>query len=160
MTAVASRTFSTARTRGSSDAAQFLSAENSRITRKLHESITLGLLGSGVLYDLDNVYRECQERGWDGNDSAPVGQLTYENACLLLESLPFGMQPAVAADPDGNITLEWYRSPRRSLLLSIDSNANIHYAALLGTNRTYGTEHFYGVTPNRIVALIGETMEV
>jgi hypothetical protein len=80
---------------------------------------------------------------------------TLRNTYQLLESLPLGFPaPSIGAEPDGQLTLEWHRSPRRTLSVSVDGDGNLHYAALLGPNRAYGTEAFFGEFPDAIRQLV------
>jgi hypothetical protein len=54
--------------------------------------------------------------------------------------------------------LEWYHSPRRTLSISFSKNSELHYAALLGASKTYGTEPFFGDVPKIIVDLVSRVM--
>ena len=62
--------------------------------------------------------------------------------------------PSIGAEPDGQITVEWYRSPQRTLSVSISPDGELHYAALLGSAKTCGTEPFTGAVPNVVADLI------
>jgi hypothetical protein len=50
--------------------------------------------------------------------------------------------------------MEWYRSPRRTLSVSVAPGDDLHYAALFGPSRVYGTEAFFGEIPEGILNLI------
>ena len=85
----------------------------------------------------------------------PVTQETLRNAYILLESLPLGFPaPSISAEPDGNLTLEWHRSARRTLSVSVTADGYLHYAALLGASRVYGTEAFFDEIPDAIRDLV------
>ena len=62
--------------------------------------------------------------------------------------------PSVGAEPDGQITFEWYQSQRRILSVSVSQEGDLHYAALLGYSRRYGTEPFFGEIPADILKLV------
>lgn len=61
--------------------------------------------------ELDEVYKDCRSPHWDAHGAEPVKVETVENAHRLLEALPPGYPlPTVGAEPDGHVTLEWYRA--------------------------------------------------
>jgi hypothetical protein len=127
--------------------------------RHLQKSQVLGLSGKGVLNDLYQVYEECLKPSWDGYGALPVSKITYILARQFIGALPLGTPPpSLGADPDGEITFEWYHSPRRTLSVSVSPEGKLHYAALLGGSKGYGTEVFYGEAPKKIVDLIYEVM--
>ena len=85
----------------------------------------------------------------------PVSRDAYVIAYKLIESLPFGISPPeVGAEPDGHLTLEWHKHARRTLSVSIDPEGYLHYAALLGKTKRYGTEPYVGELPGEIIDLI------
>jgi len=61
--------------------------------------------------------------------------------------------PAVDAESDGYITLEWYQSPARTLTVSITPTGELYYAALIGPNRRFGKEYFFGEPSKDIIEL-------
>src|SRR5439155_24277094 len=117
-------------------------------------------LGNEAVFDeLGTVWEDCREPNWDGYQAVPVDQDTLRNAYVLLESLPLGFPPpSIGAEPDGDLTLEWHRSPRHTLSVSITPIGDLHFAALLGPNRNYGTEAFFGDVPERILNLIQQVL--
>ncbi|MFH1746389.1 MAG: hypothetical protein ABIG44_05020 [Planctomycetota bacterium] len=139
---------------GFSEAAQYIDDETQRDRRYLHKSSAFGI--ESVLRDaLAEVWAECQQPNWDGHDALPVSQDALRNMYMFLEALPLGIRrPTIGADPNGQLSAEWHRNPRRVLSLSISSDGLMHYAALLGSNKTCGTETFFGETPEIILSLI------
>lgn len=98
---------------------------------------------------------ECREPNWDGYGAQPVGDQTYHLAHEFLKALPLGIPvPSLGAEPDGHVTAEWYQSPQRTLSVSISPEGELHFAALLGSAKTYGTESFIGAVPKVLVDLI------
>ena len=78
-------------------------------------------------------------------------------AYALIESLPLGFpRPSVSAQPDGQLTLEWYRTPTRTLSLSIDPDGFIHYGGLFGPEKHFGTVPFLEGLSDRILRLANE----
>lgn len=121
--------------------------------QKLQDSYTLGQKES--LIELNRVYDSCRTSGWDGYGALPVSIYAFESAARLLLALPLGTPaPSIGAEPDGHITLEWYKSPRRTLSVSVSPEGLLHFAALIGPSKQYGTEPFYGNMPQAILDLI------
>ena len=72
---------------------------------------------------------------WDAYAAAP-GEEAFFLAYRFLEPLPLGAPaPSVGAEADGHVTLEWHRSPRRTLSVSVSAQGDLHYAARLGPSR-------------------------
>ncbi len=108
-----------------------------------------------ALRDLFNTYLECRTPDWDGHGALPVSLETLEMTLRVLEVLPPGLpRPTFGAEPDGELTMEWYRSPRRLLSLSIGNAGDLNYAALLGAERIFGRILFCGAIPDNLIALI------
>lgn len=148
------------RTPGFGDAAEYVSNTVQDWRRHLHESRSLGV-GGALHEELGAVWDECRSADWDGFGAQPVDNDTLRNTYRLLESLPLGFPiPSIGSEPDGSMTLEWHRSARRTLSVSVAPDGNLHYAALLGPNRTYGTEAFFGEVPESILDLIRRVYEV
>jgi len=86
-----------------------------------------------------------------------VSHDTYLNAYRFLESLPLGIQaPSIGVEPDGHITMEWYKAPRQTISVSVSPDGFLYYSALLGLRRANGAEPFFGDVPKIIVELIGK----
>ena len=141
---------------GASPTAGFIAQES--MARRDHwlNTQTFGQKFVGSLRELHQVFNECKKDNWSGYESMPVSNAAYEVACRFLEALlPFSLPaPSIGAEPDGHITFEWYSTPFQTLSISISPESDIHYAALIGTNKAYGTEHFYGDIPPQIIGLI------
>lgn len=141
--------------RGFSDEAKYLARSTDAGRKRLQQSYALGLARTSVFDELVAVWEECREADWDGHGAMPVTQDSWQRAYCLLRAIPPGIHaPTVGAEPDGQVTLEWHRSPRRTLSLSVSPEGDLHYAALLGPNRAYGTEAFFGDVPPTILNLI------
>ncbi len=139
---------------GFSDAAQYVEDSTRLSRRELHTSNVFGI-ASALRDELGTVWEECREPNWDGHDALPVAPCALRNAYLFLESFPLGYPaPSVGAEPDGEITFEWHRSARRTLSVSVSPDDELHFAALIGPNRVYGTQVFFGDVPTEIIELI------
>jgi hypothetical protein len=155
MTALALRQFTAVTSGGASEAAGYIDRQRQKSQQKLQRSYVLGQQAKGSLNELYHVFGECQQANWDGYAAAPVSARAFLNAYELLEALPLGTEaPSIGAEPDGHITVEWYRSPRHTLSISVTPEGDLHYAALIGASTAFGTEPFYGVVPQEILDLI------
>ena len=111
--------------------------------------------GQDVFEELLKTLGECREPNWDCYGAQSVREETYDLAHHFLAALPLSTPvPFIGAEPDGQITVEWYRSPQRTLSVSISPDGDLHYAALLGSAKTCGTEPFTGAVPKVVADLI------
>jgi hypothetical protein len=146
---------------GASETAQYVMEQSHVGLRRLRESSAFGLLANSAVEELYRVYLDCVDSDWDGYKALPVSEVTYRAAYRLLDALPLGTPiPSFGAEPDGHLTLEWHRSPRRTLSVSVSPEGELHYAALVGASKAYGTEPFFGDVPNTILDLIDRVMAV
>lgn len=112
-----------------------------------------------AFHKLNLAFGECREANWDGYQAEPVSVETYQLAVQFLKALPLGAsEPAIGAEPEGNLTMEWYRSPNGTLSVSISPESELHYAALIGSRKAYGTETFFGDVPGPVMNLINRIM--
>lgn len=101
----------------------------------------------------------CRQEGWDGYGALPIEWTTFALAQQILDTLPLGCPvPSLSAEPDGHITMEWYRSPHRVLSVSVDPNGYLHFAGLYGTSKKYGTLTLFAdaPVPTDIIRLLGD----
>jgi hypothetical protein len=144
-----------AATRGFSPEAEFVDTETRKGYRRLQRTNVLGV--EPVREELGAVWEECRHPGWDGFGAVAVSQDALRTTYQLLESLPLGFpRPSIGAEPDGQLTLEWHRSPGQTLSVSVDPDGYLHYAGLFGPNRRFGTEVFMGELPEVIQRCIQE----
>lgn len=139
--------------RAQSSTAQYITQQTDKSLNHLHNTL---IFGTGVTFEeLRMTYEECRTENWDGYGAKPVSEETYLLAEQVIKTLPLGTKnPSIGAEPDGQLTLEWYQSPRRVLSLSVSPDGTLHYAALFGSSRTYGSEPFAGKVPENIMTLI------
>ncbi|MEL7142288.1 MAG: hypothetical protein AAGL08_08715 [Cyanobacteria bacterium J06573_11] len=143
--------------KGQSAEAQY--ADNSRYIASQHfqKSATFGRQSA---YDeLFQVWTECKKANWDGNEALPVLRRTYDNTFRFLQSLPFGCElPSIGVEPDGELTLEWYRNSKWVLSVSIGSTGILNYAALFGHSNSRGSAEFLNDVPDILMTLIKKVM--
>ena len=122
------------------------------IVSELKKTETLGHLDE-VLQSLNEVFEECTEEGWDGNDALPITEEAYFEAMKLIKSLPITSfpMPEVIPEPSGKIGLEWYREKRQVFIASVSGRNEIVYAGMFGANKTHGTENFGDSLPSIIL---------
>jgi hypothetical protein len=116
------------------------------------------VLGHQEAFDeLSEVWDECRKPDWDGYGARAVEQETLRSTYQVIESLPLGFpRPSISAQPDGQLTLEWYRSPMRTLSVSVDPDGYVHYAGLFGVEKHFGTVPLLGGLPAKILRLASE----
>lgn len=159
MTTAALICYGVASTRATSDAARHVADQLQTGLGHLQNSVSFGFGEKSVLSELCAVGDECEASNWDAQGAGAVADDTYRVAYGFLEAMPLGTPvPSIGAEPDGQITLEWYRSPRRTLSVSVSPDGDLHYAALLGPRKRHGTEPFFGEVPKVILDLITEVM--
>ena len=114
-----------------SETALFVNKQRQNSYELLQESNALGLAAKGTFQKLEEVYKECSMLGWEGENAVPISREVILYTQIFLRSLPFGIEaPEIGAEPDGAITLEWYRSIRKVLSVSINPDGWVYYAAL------------------------------
>jgi hypothetical protein len=146
---------------GASAEAQFIAQQAKVARRHLYESNSLGLQRRELFEELCAVAEECNSPNWDGYGAEPVSEDAYKLAYCFLEALPPGTpKPSIGAEPDGQLTIEWYRSQNNVLSVSASPEGDLHYSALVGPNKAYGTEAFFGEAPTEILALIRRVLAV
>ena len=155
MIASAYLSLGTSGTQGHSESAHFVNEKIKHSQQELRKPEFYFSALKKVFIDLKNLVSENSQKGWDGYHAEPILIETYYRAVAFLETLPsYIMAPTVGAEPDGHITFEWYHSPHRVLSVSVSPEGELHYAALLGPNKSYGTEFFFTETPPAILDLI------
>jgi len=126
----------------SSDAADYVEMQRENSYKLLQESNVLGFAAKGTFQQLFEVFKECSSEGWDGEQAKPISVEVLQDAIKFLYSFPLGIDaPEVGAEPDGAITLEWYRSPNRLISMSINPDGWVYWAALIGTSRRHGADY-------------------
>jgi len=119
------------------------------------DTVSLGKSLQDTYKQLYRVLENCARSDWDAYGAEAVLLESYENAKRFARSLPFSLSsPEVSADPDGEITFEWYSSPTRVFSVSVGPNNELHYAGLFGASRAYGTEVFHDEIPEVILSHI------
>lgn len=152
-TLTCSALLSSAATPQVSDESKFIQREIDLSWDSIRLTRTIGR--ADLFEELDSVARECALPNWDGYDAHAVGAATIREAARFLRAIPDGAaRPAISADPDGQISVEWHVSPKRTFSVSVSQDGELHYAALIGSSRHFGTVPFLGECPGVIADLI------
>ncbi len=139
---------------GFSAEAASIDREYRNLRQELHRASSLG--NESVAADeLVAAWRDSRRSDWDGFGARPVSFPTFARALRFLGQLPLGCPaPSFGADPDGEITLEWYSGPCRVLSVSIGPTGELSYAARIGNARMHGTDVFFDEVPRMILDLV------
>jgi hypothetical protein len=107
------------------------------------------------LDDLAEIVSECSSENWDGYDAAALDAGAVSNAHRFITALPGDFPyPEIGAMPDGDISLDWDFGPRRTLTVSIGSQARLAYAAINNDEEWSGTVTFIETVPNTLLRAI------
>lgn len=135
---------------GVSDAAIISDACSAEI--QLQSQQTVSRYNHELEDGLADALREGTSPEWLADENLKVQASTIMMAKSFLESLPTNFQnPSIAPEPDGDISIEWYREKRRLLTASINAVGTIEWAALFGNEDPRGTVQFSGRTPDTIL---------
>ena len=116
-----------------------------------------GFADKSVLCQLEETFRECSSDGWNGERAKPVSKEVLQNALIFFESLPPSVElPQIAAEPDGAVSLEWYRSPEKVVSVSVNPGGRLYYAAAIGARRRHGKESASSGVSEELLALISK----
>jgi len=125
-----------------SEEADFVDQQIKKSLDMLQDSNALGFAAKGTFQQLDEVFKECSFEGWDGERAKPISEEVLRCAERFLNSFPLGIEaPEIGAEPDGSITLEWYRSPTKVASISINPDGWVYWAALIGASRRHGADY-------------------
>lgn len=139
--------------KGNSETARYLDSTSQ--TKEQHFSESAAFSKQPAYNELFSVWNECKISNWDGYNAFPVKEKTLLNTYLFIKALPLGTSlPSVGIEPDGHLTLEWYRHPRWTLSISISPECKLYYAALFGESVERDSEVFAGIVPRTILDLI------
>ncbi len=112
-----------------------------------------------VLPELEEVVAETSSPNWNGYGALPVTVQSLDEAKRFISMLPGSTPiPNISASPSGQVTLEWYRAPKQTLLISVNPSGKLHFSALVGNEESFGTREFLDRPPEDITRLIHEVM--
>jgi hypothetical protein len=139
--------------------AGFIAEKMENIRELLQKSNALSFVAKGTFRQLDEIFGECSFEGWDGERAKPISVEVLQDARKFLYSFPLGIKaPEVGAEPDGAITLEWYRSPNKVISISINPDGWMYYAALIGTSKRHGADFSLMGVSDDLVEIISQVV--
>lgn len=98
--------------------------------------------------ELDEMHRQYG----NAEGAEAVEAQTVELAHRFIEALPpVCPMPSVGAEPDGHVTLEWYRATNWLLSVSVSPEGMLYWAALLGDEDPRGSCRFDCEIPQTIL---------
>lgn len=124
-------------------------SEDARRLLEIQEGIREHLLNSYIVRDarerlldeLDDLCAEASQPGWDGYGARPVNTDACDFAKTFIRALPTTAPlPELSADPDGEVSLDWFFGDRRVLSVSVGPTGRCTFAWLLGQRSTRGTD--------------------
>lgn len=123
------------------------------VIREFRNTETLGRRIDQALKDLQGLYEECSEENWDGYNARPLFEGAYYEARRLFKMLPSSLSVPneITPEPDGSISLEWYRGKRMLFSISLSGKNELVYAGLFGPNKVHGTEYFGSSIPKKVI---------
>lgn len=78
-----------------------------------------------------------------------------EQAARFIRTLPKDVpKPDLGEDPDGDVSMEWYKDRDNVLSVSINERGGITYAAMIGEERDRGALSFEKEVPAPLIRLI------
>lgn len=141
---------------GFSREADFVASEKQSLAGRLMETVTFGERNRTILSRIISVVSETANEGWDGYGALPVSFKAYIKTVEFLCALPGTLKlPEMSADPDGSLSMEWYRSPEWIVSISIDGNGKLDYAAIFGDRKYYGSMYFADEIDKEVLNHIG-----
>lgn len=143
---------------GTSEAARLIEQTRSEILDRCNHSVTLSR--QDTIEAIFEAWQTADGSGKLNADEVAVSEDVTDAAVRFIRNLPLGFpQPEVTAEPDGHINLEWYRSPRRVVSVSIAPNNRLHWAALIGTESPRGAVRYIERIPTTILDQIARVFE-
>jgi len=102
--------------------------------------------------DLEEVFIECLDDGWDGYDARPLSIAAYTDALNFLRLIPTSFcAPDIVPEPSGGIGLEWISSDAGRFIISFDGSGTYAYAGIYNTGaRARGIEPMSDSFPKEI----------
>ena len=141
---------------GFSREAVFIDKEEKFLSERFLETISFGERNRRIFSQFKSSISDYVIPDWDGYGALPVSTMTCTKALLFLSSLPVSVRlPDISADPDGAITMEWYRSPEWIFSLSINRDGKLDYAAIFGDKKEHGSMYFNDEVDRDILTHIG-----
>ena len=110
---------------------------------------------ASLLAEFSEVISECMEPGWSGERSDPIRSEAIAAASKLITHLPDDVpSPTIGAVPEGLLSFEWYRNPKRVVMVIPNANNSVDYAIRRGDEVFHGSAPFFGSLPETVLSQI------
>jgi hypothetical protein len=130
-----------------------------RVREGLRSSYSQGDVWNKSRIAIDEILRECSHPDWDGYHAIPLHHQTARNARQFAEALPPQFPaPQVSATVAGDITFEWAQSHYRTVTVAVDEHGKVHYAAINGNAKAFGSFPLVDVLGSPIFSLIASVL--
>jgi len=115
-------------------------------------SLSLGYSLEECRNQLLDAWQQATTENWDGYNADAAQREAVANAYVFIEAFPSNVpMPQVAIDPDGEVSFDWFHTPRRQFSISIGANNVLFYAGLFGSDKVSGRERFQGAVPRTFI---------
>lgn len=105
-----------------------------------------------AIRELEDTFLDCRCHNWDGYEALPVSDKAFLRARQFLSRLMGRFPvPTTSATPGGSLAFEWFVSPKRRFLVSIDEGDRIAYAGLFQADPVHGTAEVTEDVPIEII---------
>ena len=129
------------RTNAQSNEARRILEMQEKIRKHLLTSYSLRADREQSLGELDDLWLEASRPGWDGHGSLPLNPDAYDFAKMFIKALPITAPlPELNADPDGEVSLDWFFGDRRALSVSVGPTGRCTFAWIVGQRSSRGTD--------------------
>ena len=109
-----------------------------------------------TVQEIERVFAECSADSWDGHGAAAIDPRSYKHAVrFVLRLPPRTARGEITAEPDGEISVEWHRSPQKFLIVSVGKDRELTYTWRVGDERAWGVRRFEDEIPSEILECLG-----
>lgn len=132
-----------------------LNQEIGRVSSHVLSSLTFGEPLNISVSSLNDLWKETSVPNWDGYGAPALSQDVFHYALQFAQTIPYDIPaPEIGASSAGDITFEWAQTPRKIVSVGISPSGEIHFAALNGQKRSFGTLPFDGTFDTQLRHLI------
>lgn len=105
--------------------------------------------------EIERIKRNCSEFDWDGYDAEPVPIEAIRMARELVKSFPDDFPvPEIGADPDGEVSFDWFNEDGGILTASINGEGRIAFAYVDNVDSIRGSIYFIEEFPKELFDLV------
>lgn len=144
--------FSGSTDRGQSDAYESVAHTLREARQEYRVPLSMGEEYAAAIESLVDLVADCSVEDWDAQGARPVDVAAVAQAKQFLDALPSNSPfPDVSADPDGEVSLDWFGQGRDLFSISVSPDGRLSYAGVFGPRRAHGTEFLSDEIPAPIL---------